>query len=149
MKTKALILLALLPTLAQAQNPQTPQTPQTPHSNVFDPVMAHNQNDCVSMDEIAALATDGVTTLNEAQFQTIRAIYIVIPPLSEVLPVGEFAFMAKSGSDYLFGLYGDGLLEGKPASNISCARFEPVGHLTEIIIQVGLGLKGEIPGKGL
>ena len=96
---------------------------------VFDRLLDEGAPECVSLAAIKSVST--VTDLTAEQFQFVRALYIAIPPVSQKLPPGDRAVMARSGGAVMLALVDGGQ---------SCARFLAPEFIQAMLVQVGQGI---------
>ena len=102
-------------------------------AGVFDKWLNEQSPTCVPVSEFKSVST--VIELTPEQFQFVRALYVVLPPVSRTLPPGDKAIMANSGDAVMLALVADGR---------ACARFLAPDFITAMLIQVGRGENGHI-----
>ena len=102
-------------------------------AGVFDKWLNEQSPTCVPVSEFKSVST--VIELTPEQFQFVRALYVVLPPVSRTLPPGDKAIMANSGDAVMLALVSDGQ---------ACARFLAPDFITAMLIQVGMGETGHI-----
>lgn len=83
---------------------------------------------CVSVSEMRSAAS--VIELTPEQFQFARALYVLIPPVSQTLPPGDHAVMASQNGLVMVAFVAD---------DKACARFLAPPVMQEMLIQVGEG----------
>ena len=102
-------------------------------AGVFDKWLNEQSPTCVPVSEFKSVST--VIELTPEQFQFVRALYVVLPPVSRTLPPGDKAIMANSEDAVMLALVADGR---------ACARFLAPDFITAMLIQVGMGETGHI-----
>ena len=80
------------------------------------------------LEAIADVST--VTGLNDKQFEFVRALYVVLPPVSRALPPGDRAVIAVAGDEVMLALIADGE---------ACARFLAPAFIRGMLDDVGAG----------
>jgi hypothetical protein len=97
-----------------------------PDNGVFDKWLNASAAECVPVSDFAPVAA--VTELSPEQFQFVRAVFVTLPPVSQKLPPGDHAVIAKAG-----GLAMLALVDGGQA----CARFLAPAFILSMLDQVG------------
>lgn len=116
--------------------------PASAQESQFSALVARGAPDCVPMAVIKALA-DTVEKLDANQFQFVRSIYAVIPPVSPHLPPGDSAWLASSGEERMLGLSGAAMVDGKERGDVSCARFLAPKRIINLLGEVVTGAAGQ------
>ena len=101
---------------------------------------------CVPLSAIRKTGAQVVTLMPE-QFQFVRALYVIIPPVSHELPPGEIAIQATLGDRVMMAIvvgggpqppnaYGYSSLVATPSGAQSCARFRAPPFIVKMIEDV-------------
>jgi hypothetical protein len=96
--------------------------------SAFDKWLNPDAPECVPISAIRSVAT--VKQLTREQFQFVRALYVAIPPVSRMLPPGDRAVIASSGSSVMLALVAD---------DKACARMLAPDFIQTMLVQVGQG----------
>lgn len=110
-------------------------------SSVFAKWLAPDAPECISMKEIKSAPGILVINLTPEQFQFARALYVAIPPISQTLPAGDRAVIAKDGGKAMLAL-----VTGEKESAQACARFIAPDFIQNMLDKVATG-DDEIPGE--
>ena len=113
----------------------------------LDDVLGQASGDCVPMAKVRAVKGLTETPLNDKQFEFVRGMWVVVPPKSSELPIGDRAEIITDGEDF-------GVILIDTEAQQTCARFhvhDIAGFLT-LINAVGEGKTvsaKDAAGKGL
>jgi hypothetical protein len=117
----------------------TPVFAQMPDPGMFGPILDPQAPECLPLQGIMDKIQPEKILMNNDQFQSLRAMYVVLPPPSKKLPPGNHAYLLKKDSVTIAVLVGNGA-KGEE----TCARFMLPNFLIDLLVQIGEGRNEQI-----